>query len=81
MWLFLSIPYHAVKGLQMKDERFTIEGMSCMHCVGAVKKELGKLEISEMEVTIGSARVTYDEVRVSRTRIIQAIEEAGYRVV
>jgi copper chaperone CopZ len=65
----------------MKNEQFSIEGMSCMHCAGAVKRELEKLGLGSIEVTIGSAKVSYDEALVSRGQIIAAIEEAGYSVV
>ncbi len=65
----------------MKNEQIDIKGMSCIHCVSAVKRELAKLDISESEVTIGKAAVRYDETVVSHEQIIAAIKEAGYHVV
>lgn len=60
---------------------FKIEGMSCGHCVMAVKKELSKLSLESAEVEIGSAKVTFDESAVDSVKIEEAISEAGYKVI
>ncbi|MBI5647322.1 MAG: heavy-metal-associated domain-containing protein [Ignavibacteriae bacterium] len=61
---------------------YTISGMSCQHCVMAVKKELAKLEnLDAAEVRIGAADVEYDPTRVDEAAIRAAIIEAGYAVV
>jgi copper chaperone CopZ len=65
----------------MKIETFQISGMTCDHCVHAVTKEIKKLSIEKTEVAIGSARVEYDEQKVSYESIVAAIREAGYEVV
>jgi len=65
----------------MKSESIKIAGMSCGHCVMAVKKELAKLQLRKAEVTIGQADVEYDETKVSRENLLRAIEEAGYQVI
>ena len=66
----------------MKTMDLKIEGMSCGHCVMAVKKELGKLTGVTIEsVEVGKARVRFDELVVSPDRLAKAVEEAGYRVV
>ncbi|HLA68771.1 MAG TPA: heavy-metal-associated domain-containing protein [Bacteroidota bacterium] len=66
----------------MKTAELKIEGMSCGHCVMAVKKELGKLTGVEIdEVQIGSARVRLDEKTVAVEQLNQAVEKAGYRVI
>lgn len=65
----------------MKSEELKIEGMSCGHCVISVKKELAKLQNVEIEdVRIGSARVKYDESKVSHDDLVRAVDEAGYGV-
>lgn len=69
------------KGEKMKQEKINIEGMSCGHCVMAVKKELTKLSIAVKDVKIGSAEVEYDESKVNKKDIEKAIEEAGYQIV
>jgi len=64
----------------MKKE-FKIEGMSCNHCVMAVKKSLSKINLIKFEVAIGSAKVEFDEKEIAEEVIIRAIEEAGYEVI
>jgi copper chaperone len=64
----------------MKKE-FKIEGMSCNHCVMAVKKSLSKINLIKFEVAIGSAKVEFDEKEIAEELIIRAIEEAGYQVI
>ena len=60
---------------------FEIEGMSCGHCVMAVKKELSKLSGVKVEsVEVGKARVEIDEATVTRDQLAKAVEEAGYRI-
>jgi copper chaperone len=65
----------------MKVESFKIEGMSCNHCIMAVKKELSKLDLKLLEVSIGSAKIEYDESKLPVQKIKEAVEEAGYKVV
>ena len=60
---------------------FKIDGMSCQHCVMAVKKEIQKLDVKNLDVKIGEASVEFDETKVSEENIKDAIEEAGYNVV
>ena len=64
----------------MKNEIFKISGMSCDHCIHAVTKEIKKLPIEKMEVALGSARVEYNEKKISHDNIVAAIREAGYEV-
>lgn len=64
----------------MKSEKLLIEGMTCQHCVMAVKKELSKLSLNIKSVQIGSAEIEFDEEKVSHQQIKEAINEAGYEV-
>jgi copper chaperone len=64
----------------MKTTEIKIEGMSCGHCVMAVKKELSKMQLESFEVQIGSATVSFDESRTKIEDIEKTIEEAGYKV-
>jgi copper chaperone len=58
-----------------------ISGMSCGHCVGAVKSALQELDgVDVRNVEIGSAKVEYDPSRSSPAVIESAIEDAGYQV-
>ncbi|MGA9408149.1 MAG: cation transporter [Bacteroidota bacterium] len=66
----------------MKTQELRIEGMSCMHCVMSVKKELGKLTgVVVEDVQIGKAKIHYDETTVSRQMLENTIDEAGYKLV
>jgi copper chaperone len=65
----------------MKTAELTIQGMTCGHCVRAVKKELGKLSgVRSAEVTIGRARVEYDDSAATQDDLTRAVDEAGYKV-
>jgi len=65
----------------MKEIELKVHGMSCQHCVMAVKMELKNLQLESSDVNIGSVKVSFDEGKTSREDIIAAIEEAGYKVV
>jgi copper chaperone CopZ len=57
----------------------TIEGMTCEHCVRAVKGALEKMPAVEVEtVEIGSATVRYDPDRVDEEQMADAIADEGY---
>ncbi len=65
----------------MKTMDLAIEGMSCGHCVLAVKKELSKLRgVTVESVEVGKARLQFDELTVSVEHLAKAVEEAGFRV-
>ncbi|HTY00940.1 MAG TPA: cation transporter [Bacteroidota bacterium] len=59
-----------------------IGGMSCHHCVMAVRKELEKLPgVKVNDVKIGSASLDFDEATTRNEHIAAAVKEAGYEVV
>lgn len=63
----------------MKTETLTIQGMSCGHCVRAVREALERVDgVNVEEVEIGSARVSYDPEQVDHDVLVQAVEEEGY---
>jgi copper chaperone len=65
----------------MTEITVNIEGMSCQHCVNRVKKAIEALEgIKNLDVSIGSAKITFDEGKVSKSAIEKAITAAGYKV-
>lgn len=64
----------------MTTKEFRIEGMTCGHCVIAVKRELSKLNPATMEVSVGFAKVNFDETKVNSSDIEKAISNAGYKV-
>jgi copper chaperone len=63
----------------MTEKKIDIQGMSCGHCVMAVRSELAKIPGVEVKkITVGSATVIFDERAVPIDRIYAAIREAGY---
>ena len=58
-----------------------IDGMSCQHCVMAVKKQIQKLDVQKIDVKIGEATIEFDESRLKVDAIENAIKEAGYIIV
>ncbi len=66
----------------MKTYVMKIEGMSCGHCVMAVRKELSKIDnVKINDVQIGSAKVEYDDNKIDTQILIKAVQEAGYKVI
>jgi copper chaperone CopZ len=66
----------------METRHIEITGMTCAHCVMAVKKSLAQLPgVSVQDVRVGSATVTYDPAHVSTAMLEAAIEAEGYAVV
>ena len=58
-----------------------ISGMSCGHCVSAVKKALANVPGVDVDhVEIGSATLHFDAAKTDIAHITQAVEDAGYAV-
>ncbi|MCI0555454.1 MAG: heavy-metal-associated domain-containing protein [Anaerolineae bacterium] len=65
----------------MKTKELKIEGMSCGHCIMAVKHQLDKLSnVKVDDVQIGTAKVQVDEAMVTTEQLSRAIENAGYKL-
>jgi copper chaperone len=63
----------------MEKLQLEIQGMSCGHCVGAVKRALEELEgVAVTSVSVGRAEVSYDPAKAGATEILAAVGEAGY---
>jgi copper chaperone CopZ len=63
----------------MQTLTLSITGMSCGHCVRAVRDALAQLPgVSVGQVQIGSATIDYDSSLVAVGDVTQAIEDAGY---
>ena len=66
-----------------KTVLLNVEGMSCSHCVNAVKNAAGGLDgVSEVEVDLKGQTVTveYNADEVTLDSIKEAIEDQGYDV-
>lgn len=65
----------------MEHATLTIEGMSCEHCVRAVKGALEAVPGVAVEtVEIGTATIGYEPARASLDDVAAAVAEEGYRV-
>ena len=62
-------------------EKFNVEGMSCQHCVIAIKKELNRLEAKDYKVEIGLVEIDLEKNYLTKEKIKRAIENAGYKLV
>lgn len=67
----------------MRESRFKIKGMTCPHCVAAVENSVRGLEgviTVQADLTKSNAFVQYDEGKVKKKDIENAITEEGYEV-
>lgn len=65
----------------MTKTTFSVDGMTCGHCLQTVDRALRALpDVSVERIAVGSATVSFDESRTTTDRIASAIEGAGYRV-
>jgi copper chaperone len=66
----------------MTDIIIKIEGMTCMHCVGRVRRAVEALTgIQALDVQIGQLKATFDESKLKKEDIEKAITGAGYKVI
>ena len=65
----------------MQTKEFKVEGMNCQHCVKSVEIELEALKLKEKEIQIGSVKVSFEANESNESEIINAIHEAGFKVV
>ena len=63
----------------MSTELFTVTGMSCDHCVRAVREALDSVPgVNVEQVQVGSATVSFDESKTSVGDLVDAVYNAGY---
>jgi copper chaperone len=67
----------------MTTTTYTVKGMTCGHCVGSVKEEVGEVAgVTGVEVELETGLVTVvTEGPVDAGAITAAVQEAGYEVV
>jgi copper chaperone len=64
----------------MKTEIIKVTGMTCGHCknsVATILKELNGVSDVEVMLDSGSAKISYDEGKLSREQIVKAVNETG----
>ena len=63
----------------MQQLKLEVAGMSCGHCVNAVREALAAVPGVKVEdVHIGTATVAFDEAKVTVGDLVDAVSEAGY---
>lgn len=66
----------------MAVKAYTVEGMTCAHCVASVQEEVGEVAgVSAVDVTLETGRVEVTGEDFSDEAVTAAVEEAGYKVV
>ncbi|MDP1819084.1 MAG: copper ion binding protein [Acidimicrobiales bacterium] len=67
----------------MSTTTFTVEGMTCGHCVASVTQEVSKLDgVTTVDVDLQSGKVTVESDQpVDDAAVEAAVDEAGYTVV
>ncbi|WP_158880420.1 heavy-metal-associated domain-containing protein [Amycolatopsis anabasis] len=67
----------------MTTSTFEVQGMTCAHCVGAVKEEVARVDgVTEVGVDLPAGQVTVTSAGpVDPGAVRAAVEEAGYQVV
>ncbi len=62
------------------QETLTITGMTCDHCVRAVRQAIDRVDGAQAkDVAIGTATVAYEQREV-RSDVIAAIESEGFAI-
>ena len=66
----------------MTTETYTVQGMTCGHCVSSVTEEVSELPgVTDVQVDLDSGRVTVSaDQPVGEEKVRAAVEEAGYSV-
>jgi copper chaperone len=65
----------------MTTRTYTVEGMTCEHCVHAVTGEVGKLPgVTDVQVDLAAGTVTVTGEPVDDATVAAAVDEAGYVV-
>ncbi|UCF86926.1 MAG: heavy-metal-associated domain-containing protein [Nitrospiraceae bacterium] len=65
----------------MAEITLKIEGMTCQHCVMNIKKAIdGIAGVKSSEVSIGNAKVVYDEPQTNKDEIEKTIQNSGYKI-
>ncbi|MGA2008862.1 MAG: heavy-metal-associated domain-containing protein [Solirubrobacteraceae bacterium] len=66
----------------MSEHTYTVQGMTCAHCVAAVTEEVSRIpgaEHVEVDLESGTLAVSGEEIDAAEVRA--AVEEAGYQLV
>ena len=68
----------------MKEVKLNIEGMHCTGCSTRLEKVLNNVdgvESAKVSLEEKKANIKYDETQVNEKELIEAIEDAGFKVI
>ena len=67
----------------MAENTYTVQGMTCGHCVNSVTEEVGAVAgVQQVDVDLPTGRLTVTgDADVPEADIRAAVEEAGYQLV
>lgn len=66
----------------MTERTYTVEGMTCQHCVNAVTAEVSAVSgVQDVVVDLGSRSVQVRGEGYADSAVRAAVDEAGYTVV
>lgn len=67
----------------MTTATYTVQGMTCGHCVNSVTEEVGEVAgVRRVDVDLASGSLTVTSVQpVDEAAIRTAVQDAGYRLV
>ena len=70
------------EGAVVTTSTYTVTGMTCQHCVGAVKEELAGIPgVTDVAVDLPSGTVTVaSELPVADADVRAMVDEAGYEL-
>lgn len=63
----------------MDEHSYTVQGMTCAHCVAAVSEQVGDIPgVEQVEVDLESGSLTFQGGDIDPSAVRAAVEEAGY---
>lgn len=66
----------------MEQQSYIVEGMTCDHCVNAVRTEVSSVAgVSAVDVDLGTKLVRVSGEDIDDAAVLAAVEEAGYEAV
>ena len=62
----------------MTDTNYTVTGITCGHCVGAIKEEVSAIPgVTGVDLDLAGAMTVHSDSPVDFDRIVEALYEAG----
>lgn len=70
-----------LKDMSTSERSYTVQGMTCDHCVRSVREEVSEVAgVERVDVDLDSGRLTVGGAGFSDEAVRAAVDEAGYEV-